>query len=100
MDSKFKTSCKFVMVKPNAKCEAAIGCSESVKVVFTHLDFPSTFSQCTILFKFMTPIDLNNLTFIRAFLASFRPLQLTKITFVSFANDELNNKLFNIKRCL
>ena len=75
-------------------------CSESVKVAFTHLDFPLTFSQCSISFKFMTPNDLNNFLFIRAFLASFRPLQLTKIMFVSFVNNELNNKLFNIKRYL
>ena len=88
------------MVKPNAKCEAAIGCSESVKVALTNSDFPLTFSQCFILFKFMTQIDLNNFSFIRAFLASFRPLQLTEIMFVSFVNVELNDKLFNIKRYL
>ena len=72
-------------------------CSESVKVAFTHLDFPLTFSQCSISFKSITSIDLNNLPFTRAFLASFRPLHVTKITFVSFVNDKLNNKLFNIK---
>ena len=39
LNSKFKISCKFVVVEPTTKCEAAIGCSEFVKMAFNPLDF-------------------------------------------------------------
>ena len=92
--SKFKISCKFVVVNANAKCEAAVGSSESVNKAFVHLDFLLTLSQCSISTRLITPRVLNYLPFISNSLASFSPLQLTKITFVSFVGAEQNNRLY------
>ena len=93
INSKFIISCSFVAVKANAKCEAATGFSESVKTAFTHLDFPLMISQCFFSAMLTTTRALNILLFISDSLVSFCPLQLNKITFVLFVNDELNNKL-------
>ena len=92
-NSKFKISCKFVVVNANAKCEAAVRSSESVNTEFFHLDFPLTLSQCSVSARLITARVLNSLPFISDSLASFSPLQLTKITFVLFVSAELNNKL-------
>ena len=93
INSKIEMSCRFVVVNANAKCEAAVGSSESVMTVFVHLDFPSTLSQCSISARLITLRVLNRLLFISDPLASFNPLQSTKITFVSFVSAEVNNKL-------
>ena len=93
INSKIEMSCRFVVVNANAKCEAAVGSSESVMTVFVHLDFPSTLSQCSISARLITLRVLNRLLFISDPLASFNPLQSTKITFVSFVSVEVNNKL-------
>ena len=100
INSKFKILCRFVVVKANAKCEAATGFSESVKTAFAHLDAPLMISQCFISAMLTTPRVLYSLPFIDDSLASFSPLQLTKITFALFINAELNNKLSITNRYL
>ena len=75
------------------KCEATTGFSESVKTMFAPLDFPLMISQCFISTMLTTPRVLIGLPFINDSLASFSPLQLTKITFVLFVNAEPNTKL-------
>ena len=93
INSKFKMSCRFVVVNANAKCEAAVRSSESVKTAFVHLDFPLILSQCSISAMLISPRVLNSLPFISESLALLSPLQLTNITFVSFVSAEMNNKL-------
>ena len=100
INSKIEMSCRFVVVNTNAKCEAAVGSSESVMTVFAHLDFSLTLSQCSISVRLITLRVLNSLLFISDPLASFNPLQSTKITFVSFVSAEVNNKLSMTNRCL
>ena len=100
INSKFKRSFRFVVVKANAKCVATIGFSESVKTAFVHLDFPFILSQNSISVRFITPIVLNSLPFIRDSLTSLSPLQLTNITFVSFISAEMNSKLSIMNRYL
>ena len=99
INSKFKMSCRFV-VNANAKCEAAVGFSESVKTAFVYLDFPLILSQCSISAMLITPRVLNSLPFISESLASLSLLQLTNITFLSFVSAELNNKLSLMNRFL
>ena len=93
-------SCRFVVVNRNVKCEAAVVSSESVMTVFVHLDFPLTLSQCSISVRLITLRVLNSLLFISDPLASFNPLQFTKITLVSFVSAEVNNELSMANRCL
>ena len=93
-------SCTFVVVNANAKCEAAVESSESVKTAFVRLDFPLTLSQCSISARLITPRALNSLPFISDSLASFNLLRLTKIMFVSFVSAELSNKLSMTNRYL
>ena len=93
INSKFKMSCRPVVVNANAKCEAAVGSSESVKTAFVHLDFPLILSQCYMPAMLITPRILYSLPFISESLASLNSLQLTDITFVSFVSTDLNNKL-------
>ena len=100
INSKFKTSFRFVVVNANAKCEATLGSSESVKIAFVHLDFPLILSQCSISAMLIIPRVLISLPFISESLASLSPLKLTNITFVSFVSDELNNKLSMTNRYL
>ena len=83
-------SCKFVVVNANAKCEAAVESSKSVKTAFDHLDFHLILSQSSISAMLSTPRVLNSLPFSSESLASLSPLQLTNITFVSFVSAELN----------
>ena len=93
INSKFKISGMFAVVKANSKCEAATGFTEYVKTAFAHLDFPLIIFQCSISTMITMPKVLNSLPFISDSLASFNPLKLTKITLVLFVNAELNNKL-------
>ena len=92
INSEFKISWSFV-IKANAKCEAVTRFSKPVKTAFAHLDFPLMISQCFISAMLTTLRVLNSLPFINDSLASFSPLQLTKIMFVMFVNAELKNKL-------
>ena len=99
-NSKFRMSCRFVVVNASAKCEAPVVSSESVKTAFVHLDFPLILCQCSISAMLITPRVLNSLRIISESLASLSLLQLTKITFVLFVSAELNNKLSITNRYL
>ena len=62
-----------------------------LKLIFTQNDFRFTYSQFSILFKFITPSIFDILSFISATFASFNSLQVTNICFVSFCTDDENN---------
>ena len=100
INSKFRTSFRFVVVNANAKCEATIGSSESVKTALVHLGFPLILSQCSISAMLIIPRVLISLPFISESLASLSPLKLTNITFVLFVSVELNKKLSMTNRYL
>ena len=62
-----------------------------LKLIFTQNDFRLTYSQFSILFKFITPSIFDILSFISATFASFNSLQVANICFVSFCTDDENN---------
>ena len=76
-------SCKFVVVNANAKCEAAVESSESVKTAFDHLDFHLILSQSSISAMLSTPRVLNSLPFSSESLASLSPLRLYRLLALS-----------------
>ena len=84
----------------NAKCFASVRFSESLNIMFIHLDSPFSFVQFLILLILITPILLYSFLFIKESLASLSPLQIKKITFVSCTTNEQINKLSIIKQYL
>ena len=97
--STFKRSCKFVVINTKAKCLLDIGSSsELLDGALIHFSLPFNLSQLWLVFT--TPSTFILFPFTMVYFASVKPLQLTNITFVSFAKEELNNKLFIIKRYL
>ena len=97
--STFKRSCKFVVINTKAKCLLDIGSSsELLDGALIHFSLPFNLSQLWLVFT--TPSAFILFPFTMVYFASVKPLQLTNITFVSFAKEELNNKLFIIKRYL
>ena len=65
-----------------------------------HLDSPFSFVQSFISLMLITPILLYSFPFIQESLVSLNPLQIKKITFVSYTIDELINRLSTIKQYL
>ena len=99
--SKFKRSCKFVVINPKVKWLLDIGSSsELLNGTLTYFFLPFNLSQLSIWLMFTMPSVFMLFPFTMVSFASVKPLQLTNITFVSFVKEELNNKLFIIKRYL
>ena len=95
---KFNNSFRFRVSNTNAKCFASVRFSESLKVMFIHLDYPFSFVQSFISLILVAPILLYSFPFIKESLASLYPLQIKKITFVSCTTDELINKLSTVRQ--
>ena len=68
--------------------------------MFIHLESPFSFDQSFISLMLITPILLYSFPSIKESLASLSPLQIKKITFVSYRTDEQINRLSTIKRYL
>ena len=97
---KINKSLRFMVSNVNAKCFASVRFSESLNIMFIHLDSPFSFVQSLILLILITPILLYSFLFIKESLASLSPLQIKKIKFVSCTTNELINKLFTIMQHL
>ena len=72
----------------NAKCFASVAFSESLKIMFIHLDSPFIFVQSLISLMLIMPRLLYSFLFIKESLASLSPLKIKKITFVSCTTNE------------
>ena len=73
---------------------------KNISQVLDFQDSPFIFVQYLILLMLIMPRLLYSFPFIKESLALLSPLQIKKITFVSFTTDELINKLSIIKRYL
>ena len=84
----------------NAKCFASAGFSESLNIMFIHLDSSFIFDQSLVLLMLIMPRILYSLPFVEESLALSNLLQIKKITFVYCTTNELINKLSIIKQYL
>ena len=88
---------KLCVLKPNPKCYALLGSSESSKVMFTKFEIYFVFFQLYILSKFFTPNILYGFPLIKESRAFESPLQIINISFVLFLILLLISKLIGRK---
>ena len=94
---KFNKLLNFAVSNAKTKCFVSVGFSESLNIMFIHLDSPFIFFQSLISLMLITPILLFSFPFIKESLVQLSLLQIKKITFVSCTTNELINKLLIIK---